>query len=490
MPPPISTGPGPYRGFGYRHPNARKNWLIGGGIALVLVLATIIVVATSQSTVQNLFLSVNALPSSGSNTVAWYWVDNPFVTASGAQPLNVPVSTTFTTIASSEQDSFAYFVSLDSHGYAWQWGRPAGPNAMLRVDRQPERVEMPPGTRFTTLATNNGYVVALDGTGHLWAWGGYSTTTQGTLGTSSIGSRPVALSTPTGVTYTQISVGQNFVVALDSQGQAWAWGSDQYGDLGIPSVPLSVGTATPVLRPTPIAMPSGVRFTTVTAGSTQAAALDTTGRAWSWGDGLGGDLGVDDAAFATGPGACRDASGGLCSATPLPVTMPADVRFTALAAGIGYDAALDAGGHVWTWGSNLQGALGLVNTSTTCSATCTVPVGQSGPVSTFNSSPTMIAGPTNVRFVAIAVTQSHQGAEANTVALDSHGVAWAWGANTSLHQPSSSLSPCFDATGQPSPSAPGVELCVLKPTPLPLPSGVSFARIAATDSAVFGFPRS
>ena len=179
---------------------------------------------------------------------------------------------------------------------------------------------------------------------------------------------------------------------------------------------------------------------------------------------------MSDASVPTGPGSCRATYATLCSSTPLLVAMPPGVTVTA--ASVGYDdvAVLDTTGRVWTWGTSAVGA---------CSG-----LGGTDAVST----PTAVVAP-GVRFTAIAATQASQFGAQNMVALDSRGQVWVWGSDA-LVQLSTGSSQCpSPAPSEPAFGTPAAQMCVLEPAVLPSLSGVSFKGVAATPTAVFGFPR-
>ena len=198
-----------------------KNWIIGGVAAVLLIAVTVGAALSEKSSVTNTFDSITALPSSGSNTVAWYWSTQLGSTSATARPLNV-ANSDFSTIVTSVQDGdLAYFVALDRHGDAWMWGTTAeGPTPSLQLSEQPTAVTMPSGVRFTSLSTADGYIVALDQSGHLWAWGDSNEPGQPGVGaaasgtTSSVVANPVAVANPSGTTYKAISVGQDYSLAL------------------------------------------------------------------------------------------------------------------------------------------------------------------------------------------------------------------------------------------------------------------------------------
>ena len=465
----------------YRAHDPVKNFVIGGVAVVMLIAVTVVSAVVTASSVRSTLGSLTALPSSGSNTVAWYWGVDLTATSNAAQPLNVENERHFTTVVASRQRSSAYFVALDQRGTAYAWGSPAGPTAPLEVTTQPAAVNMPPGVRFTSVATNDGYALALDQNGHIWNWGNVNRDELAPAAAVSLEpSSPVALPTPPGVTFRAVSAGWNFSVALDSTGRAWAWGANN----GEGTLALTTNAAF-VPAPTPITMPPGVSFTAVSAGWVHAVALDSAGRAWAWGDDSEGQLGVDTATLPTG--ASGPCGFGRCSATPVPVKLPAGVRLTAVAAGEDYTAAVDTSGRVWTWGTNDHGALGLVDTATTCASA--VDCNSNGqPSQPTDSTPAAARTPAGLRFVAVAVTQGQNASEDATIALDSHGAAWAWGANLILHFPGGT-GPCFSPSNQAGTMATGTELCMLRPTQLDMPSGVTFKRVTASGDALFGLPR-
>jgi len=110
------------------------------------------------------------------------------------------------------------------------------------------------------------------------------------------------------------------------------WGNNAYGALGR-------GTTTPPSDENPADVINLTNAVSVSAGSWKAVAVLADGTAWSWGS------------VYLGNGTSQE------SATPVQVSNLTDV--VAVSAG-GYlsSMALDARGHVWTWGDNFYGMLG------------------------------------------------------------------------------------------------------------------------------------
>lgn len=143
-------------------------------------------------------------------------------------------------------------------------------------------------------------------------------------------------------TYTRVAAGFVHTCALDLNGAALCWGSNEYSQLGVASVPLACG-GRPCSR-TPVAVSGDRRFTSLAAGWVHNCGISTDSRTYCWGGGATGGMGY------LGDGTVRR------SATPLLVR--ADSAFTSVTIGDGHSCALTASGMAFCWGQNTQGQLG------------------------------------------------------------------------------------------------------------------------------------
>ena len=232
---------------------------------------------------------------------------------------------------------------------------------------------------FTTIAAGNAHALALDADGNAWAWGAGGNGRLGYGGTSSQAA-PVAVTMPTGVAFTSVAAGFEHSLALDADGNAWAWGYGDFGQLG-------TGDELNRLVPTPVSMPAGVAFTSVAAGGFHSLALDTTGAAWAWGYGELGQLGNDGSGL---------------QLTPVRVSMPAGVSFMSVSGGLDHSLALDASGAAWAWGFGFYGQLGVGDDDD-------------------RFVPNRVSMPGGVTFTSVSAGLDH------SLALDASGAAWAWG---------------------------------------------------------------
>ncbi|MGH7470501.1 MAG: Ig-like domain-containing protein [Longimicrobiales bacterium] len=138
--------------------------------------------------------------------------------------------------------------------------------------------------------------------------------------------------------------------AITTDGRAYCWGSNVYGQLG---------DGTIADRSTPVEVAGGLRFDSIAIGALHTCGVTSNHVAFCWGDGRMGQLGVGPA-----PDLCV---GTPCSRAPTPVS--GNHLYRAIATG-GYDrigpgsegrgltCALDDSGKAFCWGTNYFGSVG------------------------------------------------------------------------------------------------------------------------------------
>jgi alpha-tubulin suppressor-like RCC1 family protein len=201
---------------------------------------------------------------------------------------------------------------------------------------------------FAQIAQGQDMGYGLSGDGHIYAWGQNGSGQLGNGGTTA-SNTPVRVlqgAIPAGVTITQIAAGWQSGYALANNGTLYAWGTNFRGQLGD-------GTTTARNQPVAVdlsALGAGVVLTRIVAGGFDAYALSSDGAAYAWGLGNDGEL---------GNGANSDSS------TPVAVDttgMPAGVDFSDITTGQVAAYALGTDGKVYSWGSDVAGALGTGGT--------------------------------------------------------------------------------------------------------------------------------
>jgi alpha-tubulin suppressor-like RCC1 family protein len=125
---------------------------------------------------------------------------------------------------------------------------------------------------------------------------------------------------------------------LSPPGELWAWGNDQWGQLGIGDNPCDTGSGGVNCTPTRADL-DGDEIVQVDGGRRHAVALDEFGGVYNWGDGTVLAGGWD----ASAPDFVGELDGDL---------------FVEVAAGDAHSLALADDGRVWSWGRNDEGQLG------------------------------------------------------------------------------------------------------------------------------------
>jgi alpha-tubulin suppressor-like RCC1 family protein len=243
----------------------------------------------------------------------------------GTTPVDVPVAvqlpsgTSATQVAAGAED---FGLALTSGGQVLSWGDNfAGQlgNGSTTNSATPAPVALPAGVTATQIAAGGDTGYALTSSGTLYAWGSGA---GGTLGDGSPASSdtPVPVALPTGITVTQISAEGSFVLALTSAGQVLAWGGNSAGQLGNGSTASSD-------VPVNVSLPSGTHVRQIAAGDEFGLAATTTGSVLAWGDNTWGELG-------NGTTTSSD--------VPVAVSLPSGTRVGTLAAGQDHALALPA----------------------------------------------------------------------------------------------------------------------------------------------------
>jgi alpha-tubulin suppressor-like RCC1 family protein len=177
----------------------------------------------------------------------------------------------------------SHCAAVAADGSVWTWGdnsngqlgypAPAGGNSTPR--------QVPGLSGVKQVAVGADFTVALRSNGEVWTWGGND---FGQLGDGTHTDRTTPARNRAVYGMTQVSAGKYFVLAR-RPGSVWAWGDNRYGTLGNGST--ATDSATPVIvdRRTQNA-------TQVVAGVTHAFSVDPDGSLWAWGDNQYGELGL------------------------------------------------------------------------------------------------------------------------------------------------------------------------------------------------------
>jgi alpha-tubulin suppressor-like RCC1 family protein len=303
-------------------------------------------------------LGIGITPSGG-----WDWYSN-FLPVVGVA--NVAA------VATGDSHSLA----LDANGNVWVWGDDAHGQLGRGATLSNTVPTVVPGLSniVQVSAEAGGSSLAVDASGNVWAWG---LNYHGQLGdgTSANRSAPVRVA---GVQNVQaVAVGANWTsMALDTNGNVWAWGNNFYGQLA------NGTTGNYSTTPAQIAGISHVKA--IAASAFHMLAVTQDGTAWAWGGNDNGELGL-----------------GTTASSLVPVPIPGLAGVKMVAATWGRSFAVKTDGTVMAWGLGAWGALG------------------DGTWSNFNQlTPKAVPGLTNVVEISAAT---------HALARRLDGSVWGWG---------------------------------------------------------------
>jgi alpha-tubulin suppressor-like RCC1 family protein len=159
------------------------------------------------------------------------------------------------------------------------------------------RAERPPDPRFPPNATVMGQSAfdeaagAIGGRVYTFGWGDVGQLGHGTGFTLDMpdayrASVPTPVAALEGVDVVQVSAGPTHVAAVDRAGRVYTWGAGSYGQLGH-------GDRRPAFAPRVVRALLGVNVTSVAAGTRHTVAVDDMGETYAWGSNEFGELGLD-----------------------------------------------------------------------------------------------------------------------------------------------------------------------------------------------------
>jgi alpha-tubulin suppressor-like RCC1 family protein len=242
--------------------------------------------------------------------------------------------------------------AIDVNGNLWVWGYDqynhligtstgAPPTGTVPKDSTPVMVAFPAGvTSWTTVALGQTHTVALGSDGNLYAWG-FNNHGQLGNGTTTQDSVPVMVTKPGGVTsWTAVACGAFHNIAIGNDGNVYVWGFNSQGQLADSAL-------TDKSTPTMVSLPGAVTATEVSASSNACLALASDGKIYAWGKNANGQLGDSTTHDHITPTAVH-----LWGVTPVSIT-----------SGAFFNTCLDNNGNIWAWGQANNGQTGNGSTS-------------------------------------------------------------------------------------------------------------------------------
>ncbi len=190
-----------------------------------------------------------------------------------------------------------FSLALTSDHTVWAWGR--NQNGQLGLGdttnrNVPTEVTALAGKSVVSLAACNTHAFALTSDGKLWAWGANGSGQLGLGYTSTSVTTPTEVAALSGVTVSSISAGYYHSAAITADGRLLAWGKNTYGQLGL-------GDTTDRSSPTVVPTFVGMTVSRVVAGCHHTLANTSDGRAWCFGWNYYGQLGLGDTSYRATP---------------------------------------------------------------------------------------------------------------------------------------------------------------------------------------------
>jgi alpha-tubulin suppressor-like RCC1 family protein len=298
----------------------------------------------------------------------------------GAIPRAISFVNEFAQVSAGERNT----LFIKTNGTMWSCGRNVGAIGNGSFDDVSVTPPVQIGTGFTWTDVSCGYQYGLavrqDGT--LWAWG--RTDNNGSLGdgTTTASASPIQIGTDTN--WSKVYAGERHSMAIKTNGTLWAWGSNDWGYLGD-------GTQTG--RNSPVQIGTGTDWASIALGDRHSLGIKTNGTLWAWGYNDQGQVG--------------DGTSGNFRTSP--VQIGTGTNWKSVAAGDFHSIALKTDGTLWSWGYGGNSALGQGNTTTYLV-------------------PTQIGTATDWDILA-----SSKGATNHHHAVKANGAIYGWGANANYN---------------------------------------------------------
>ncbi|GBG70273.1 hypothetical protein CBR_g6400 [Chara braunii] len=243
---------------------------------------------------------------------------------------------------------FEHVVALTKQGVLYVWG--SNDRGQLGTGEDAAYHMVPTqiggsvfGIKFAHIAAGLKHCIVASKSGEVYAWGAND---FGQLGLGDVEDRknPAAiLSKFTRSRISRVAAGAHHSMAVTDNGDIFTWGSNECGQLGY--------ELRSVLGPRFVKFPrklETIRGSRAYAGFSMSAAIITSGKAFIWGCNGHGQLGIGD---------------DLQRTLPHVLPAPGGVQFATLALGANHVLGVNKNGELYGWGNNDRGQMGLAYTT-------------------------------------------------------------------------------------------------------------------------------
>lgn len=215
-----------------------------------------------------------------------------FLPASDATPTAVVGLTDVSSLSAGGTSGATHVLALRDDGTVWAWGgNMSGELGVEVVTPARATAGVVPGlSGVVQVAAGSGFSLALKSDGTVLGWGGANV---GQLGAGTVGASTVDPVEADVVDVAFIAAGQQHAMAVHEDGAVSSWGANTFGQLGIGS---DSG-----FRLDPQGVTGLGDVVGVSAGVQHSLAVDADGQVWAWGSNLSLQSGVEAGADSTSP---------------------------------------------------------------------------------------------------------------------------------------------------------------------------------------------
>ncbi len=280
------------------------------------------------------------------NQTLWAWGRNNggqlgqnSATPGISSPVQIPGTTWGYGITGNIPGGVGVSMATKTDGTLWAWGNNgSGQLGQNDTAKYSSPVQIPGTTwkneMYSGCQGYGSWACAIKTDGTIWSWG-YGN--FGQLGNNkSFGSPGYVLSSPiqigTDTNWSQVSGGVNQPLAIRTNGELWAWGYNNDGELGLNDTPH---------RSSPCQVGTDTTWSQVTNSYLSVQAIKTNGTLWAWGKNEYGQLAQNN-------GTSRSS----------PTQIGTDTTWHQVRAGQNSMWANKTDGTLWAWGLNTYGGLG------------------------------------------------------------------------------------------------------------------------------------
>lgn len=230
-------------------------------------------------------------------------------------------------------------VAIKSDGTLWSWGdNTSGQIGTGCADTSCFYYSTPTqtttDTKWASISAGGFFTVAIKTDGTLWAWGDNNSAQlgDGCVPRSTCADKAIPTQIGTDTNWVAVAAGSNHVLALKANGTLWAWGNNSEGQIGNGLIGVDAYNTAPAQ------IGNDTDWKTVAAGDMHSLAIKTNGTLWSWGGDDWGQLGDSCASLP-------------CTSKTTPTQVGSDTHWKDADGGFNLTIALKTDGTVWVWGN-------------------------------------------------------------------------------------------------------------------------------------------